>query len=475
MTASTTNIDCDVAIIGAGTAGLAAYRSATKAGAHAVIVDPGPGGTTCARVGCMPSKALIAAGRAAHDARNAGSFGIRTGPVGIDGEAVMRRVRAERDHFVASVLEDVDAIPEDHRIAGRARFAGPGRLTVTDGPDIVARAIVIAVGSAPEIPDLLGPVRDFVHTSDTIFEIPAPPASLAVLGAGAIGLELATAFARLGTRVTMFDTGDAIGNLADADAEKVARDRLSGDIAFRLGTGLRTAMPADGGACLSWDGGSDIFDCILAAAGRPPADDALGLDSTGLALDDHGIPHFDASTGRCGDAPIFIAGDARACRPVLHEAARSGRLAGHNAARLDAMRRDATLPPLAMIFTEPQIATVGCAFAELPSDAVTGVATFQENGRVHIDAGGDGILRLYADREGGLLGATIVGQDAEQIAHLLAMALSCGLTLAELADQVYYHPTVAEILQQAARAGLRALAATDDRSVHPPLSELDVL
>jgi len=462
MTASTTNIDCDVAIIGAGTAGLAAYRSATKAGAHAVIVDPGPGGTTCARVGCMPSKALIAAGRAAHVARHAGLFGVQTGPVEIDGVAVMHRVRAERDYFVASVMEDVDAIPAAHRITGRARFAGPDRLTVTDGPNIVARAIVIAVGSVPEIPDLLDPVRDLVHSSDTIFEIATPPNNMAVLGAGAIGLELAAAFARLGTRVTIFDKGDAIGSLADRDAEKVARDRLVRDIDFKLDTDLAAAEPAEGGARLSWEGGSAIFDCILAAAGRPPANDPLGLDSTGLALDDHGTPHFDASTGRCGDAPIFIAGDARACRPVLHEAARSGRLAGHNAARLDAMRRDATLPALAMIFTEPQIATVGCAFAELPSDAVTGVATFQDNGRVHIDAGGDGILRLYADRDGVLLGATIVGQDAEQAAHLLAMALSCGLTLAELADQVYYHPTVAEVLQQAARDALKVLATADD-------------
>jgi dihydrolipoamide dehydrogenase len=452
-------ITCDVAILGAGTAGLAAYRAATKAGAQAVIVDPGPGGTTCARVGCMPSKALIAAGRAAHDSARADRFGIRTGPVAIDGAAVMDRVRRERDYFVDSVLEDVDAIPAEHQIRGRARFTAADRLTIDGGPDIVAHAVVIAVGSAPEIPDLLDAVRDRVHSSDSIFEIAAPPATLAVLGAGAIGLELAAAFARLGTKVTLFDTGNRIANLDDADAERVARDRLGAEVHFRLGTELTAADPVDGGVRLGWDGGSDDFELVLAATGRRPAMEGLGLETTGLERDDHGTPHFDAGTGRCGESMIFMAGDARACRPVLHEAARSGRLAGHNAGQPDAMRRDPILPAFSIIFTDPQIATIGCT--DLPIDAVTGVATFQDNGRIHIDDGGDGVLRLYADREGGLLGATIVGSEAEHLAHLVAMALACGLTLADLADQAYYHPTIAEILQQAARDGLRKLAEDD--------------
>ena len=114
---------CDVAVIGAGTAGLAAYRAATEAGASAVLIERGPGGTTCARVGCMPSKLLIAAAKAAHAARNTDLFGIRVAGVAVDGRAVLERVRAERDRFVGGVLDGVNALPEAARIAGSARFA----------------------------------------------------------------------------------------------------------------------------------------------------------------------------------------------------------------------------------------------------------------------------------------------------------------------------------------------------------------
>ncbi|MFD1949488.1 dihydrolipoyl dehydrogenase [Sphingomonas arantia] len=457
-------IDCDVAIIGAGTAGLAAYKAATAEGAHAVLIEPGPGGTTCARVGCMPSKALIAAGRTAHHARQAAIFGITVGDVTIDGPAVMDRVRRERDYFVASVMEDVAAIPADRHITGHARFTAPGQLSVDGGPDIAARTIVIATGSTPSLPELLEPVAEHVRTSDTIFEIATIPATLAVLGAGVIGLELAAAFARLGTRVTMIDKGDVVAGIADPEAECVARDRLAQDFTIHLGADLTAADLADGKVRLAWDGdnaGNAVFDLVLAAAGRPPVSDTLNLDAAGLDRDDHGTPHFDAGTGRCGDSMVFIAGDARACRPVLHEAARSGRLAGHNAAQPDALRRDPILPPLAITFTDPQIAMVGCEYDELPSDGVIGSATFGDNGRVHIDAAGDGILRLYADHDGTVIGATIVGPDAEHAAHMVALGLACGLTLAELADQAYYHPTVAEVLQNAARDALSTLA-TDD-------------
>ena len=458
-------IHCDVAIIGAGTAGLAAYRTAAAAGVHAVLIDDGPGGTTCARVGCMPSKALIAAARAAHDARRAGLFGVDAGPVAVDGAAVMARVRAERDYFVASVLEDVAAIPADRRLHGRARFTGPNDLLIDDDTAVTARAIVIAAGSSPVLPDLLAPLRGRVHTSDSIFELDSVPATLAVLGAGAIGLELATAFARLGTRVTVIDKSTRIGGIHDPDAEAVARAALADGIDFRLGAELTEAAPDGDGVRLAWDGdaaGDGRFDCVLAAAGRPPATDPLALATTGLALDADGIPDFDAATGRCCDSMIFIAGDIRGCRPVLHEAARSGRLAGHNAARPDAMRRSAILPPLAITFTDPQIALVGTAFDALPIDAVTGVATFQDNGRVHIDAAGPGILRLYAGHDGDILGATIVGPGAEHLAHLVAMACHSGLAVADLVDQASYHPTIAEVLQNAARSARDALAHADD-------------
>ncbi|MFZ3286685.1 MAG: FAD-dependent oxidoreductase, partial [Telluria sp.] len=139
-------LNVDVAVIGAGTAGLAAYRAATARGQRAVIIESGPYGTTCARVGCMPSKLLIAASEAAHMLAAAPGFGVHPGTVRIDGKAVMARVRSERDRFVGFVLEGVDNIPQCDKLRGHARFTGPQSLRIGDHTTLEAARIVIATG-----------------------------------------------------------------------------------------------------------------------------------------------------------------------------------------------------------------------------------------------------------------------------------------------------------------------------------------
>ncbi|RZK92091.1 MAG: dihydrolipoyl dehydrogenase, partial [Methylobacterium sp.] len=177
-----THQTCDVAVIGAGTAGIAAFRAAEAAGADAVLIERGPGGTTCARVGCMPSKLLVAAAAAAHDARRASLFGVAVSGVSVDGPAVMARVRAERDRFVAGVRDGLDAIPSAKRLAGEARFLDARTLALGDDRRVAFRAAVIATGSSPSIPKPLAPLGDAVLTTDTVFELPDLPASLAVIG-----------------------------------------------------------------------------------------------------------------------------------------------------------------------------------------------------------------------------------------------------------------------------------------------------
>src|SRR5262249_34168633 len=146
----------DVAVIGAGTAGLAARREAVKLGASVVLIEGGPYGTTCARVGCMPSKLLIAAADAAHHVASAGQFGIRVPDgVRVDGPAVLERVRRERDHFVAYVLESVEAIPAEQRLRGQARFTGPRSLLIDDHTRADATAGVIATGARRPVPPAL--------------------------------------------------------------------------------------------------------------------------------------------------------------------------------------------------------------------------------------------------------------------------------------------------------------------------------
>src|SRR3954468_11178705 len=205
----------DVAVIGAGTAGLVAYRAARAQGARAVMIEGGPYGTTCARVGCMPSKLLIAAAEAAHMLDAAPGFGVHAGQKRIDGVAVMERVRRERDRFVGFVLEGVDNIPLDDKLRGYARFTGPHTLMVDDHTEVEAARIVIATGSTPTRLPKLENVGPGVITSDAVFDWQDLPRSVAVIGTGVIGLELGQALSRLGVRVSLYARGGSVAQLTD--------------------------------------------------------------------------------------------------------------------------------------------------------------------------------------------------------------------------------------------------------------------
>lgn len=442
-----TDRTCDVIVIGAGTAGLKAHKAASALAADTVVIECGPGGSTCTRVGCMPSKLLIAAARVAHQARGAGRFGVETGPVKVDAGAMWARVRRERDRFVASVLEEYHAIPASQVVHGTARFDGPDAVKVGDTRIVARGGIVIATGAHPIVPDSLDAVRDLVHTHETIFELETLPRRLAVLGAGPLGLELAQAFARLGTEVTLFDLAEKLGGLTDPIANDAAIQAIGAEIDLHLGVEAK-AKRAGGAARLTWDGGEIEVDLILAATGRKPALDTLELERTGVALDDHGTPLFDEASRRCGDSRIFVAGDANAWRPVLHEAARGGQIAGDVAAGGSPWR---TLPALAMAFTQPNIVQVGTDFADLPDDARIGCAQVCDNGRATADGHDQGVVRLYSDADGKLIGASIVAPEGEHLGHLIALALDRGMDAATFADQAWYHPTIEELLQSAAR------------------------
>ncbi|MES2562761.1 MAG: FAD-dependent oxidoreductase, partial [Pseudomonadota bacterium] len=184
-------LQVDVAIIGAGTAGLAAHRAATRAGASVVMIEGGPYGTTCARVGCMPSKLLIAAAEAAHQITIAPGFGVHIdGEVRIDGCKVMARVKRERDRFVGFVLRDVERIPEAERLRGHARFKDDHTLIVDEHTRVSAKAIVIATGSHATYPAAFKKLGDRLIINDDIFEWTDLPKSVAVMGPGVIGLEI---------------------------------------------------------------------------------------------------------------------------------------------------------------------------------------------------------------------------------------------------------------------------------------------
>jgi dihydrolipoamide dehydrogenase len=458
-------INVDVAIIGAGSAGLAAYRAALEHTQSVVLIEGGEYGTTCARVGCMPSKLLIAAAEAAHASREAPAFGVNTGGTEIDGRAVMERVRRERDRFVGFVLESVEGIPEEHRLRGKARFLDAHTLDVGGSTRVRADRIVIATGSSPAWPRHFEAAGDRLVVNDDIFAWEELPGRVAVFGPGVIGLELGQALYRLGVRVHMFGIDSIVGPLTDpevrryaeatfadeffldADADVTAIERIDDEVAitFTTATGTRETV---------W------VDYLVAATGRRPNVHGLGLEHSGLPLDDRGVPRVDETTLQVGDSHVFLAGDATNTKPLLHEAADEGRIAGRNAGRFPAVEPGRRRSPLGVVFSDPQIAMVGSSFRELAHrNIVTGKVSFENQGRSRVMLKNRGLLHVYADANTGrFLGAEMLGPAAEHIGHLLAWAHQSGLTIGEMLDMPFYHPVVEEGLRTALRDACAQLA-----------------
>jgi len=444
----------DVAVIGAGSAGLTARRQAAKLGASVVLIEHGPNGTTCARVGCMPSKLLIAAADAAWHVAEAGHFGVRV-PAGvrIDGPAELERVRAERDRFVSFVLDSLETIPAEQRLAGRARFVGPTTLQVDDHTRVEAKAVVIATGASPTLPVSLQPLREHLLSSDAIFELRDLPASLGIIGTGVIGLELGQALHRLGVRTMLFSHSDRLATLTDPVVHEVAARVLGAELDLHLSTTVDVTRTADG-FDIRWTDAAGTaregrVDAVLYATGRHPNLAGLDLARAGI----RGIPAVDPHTMQCGTLPIFIAGDVAAYRPVLHEAVDEGRIAGANAARYPDVRAHPRSTPLEIVFTAPNIATVGARYCELdPTETEIGSVSYADQGRARVMRENAGMVRIYARRDNGtLLGAEMFGPRVEHTAHLLAWAVQCGLTAATALDMPFYHPVVEEGIRTALR------------------------
>lgn len=449
----------DVAIIGAGTAGMAAYRTAVAETDSVLLIEGGAYGTTCARVGCMPSKLMIAAAEAAHAGRRTDAFGIHYDAPRIDGQAVMRRIRSERDRFVAHVVKAVERWPDEHRARAMARFVDADTLALEGGDRIQADRIVIATGSAPVVPEPFRAAGRALATSDDLFDWPTLPRSVAVFGAGVIGLELGQALHRLGVRTVLFGKGGAIGQLGDPAVLDAARAILCSELDFHPDHALDTLEPGDGGARIAWrsasGGGDEIFERVVVAVGRAPSLGGLDLAATGLSLDDNGVPESDPATGRCGESRIFIAGDADAREPLLHVAADDGKTAGTNAGRFPHLNRTGPTARLSITFSDPQIAIAGQGYRALEADGAAfeaGAIDWTDQGRASVMLQNRGLTRIYGQRETGrLLGAEMVGPSAEHLAHLLAWAIDRGETVGDVLAHPFYHPCLEEGLRTALR------------------------
>lgn len=451
-------LDTDIVVIGAGTAGANAFHEITRAGCSALLIDRGPLGTTCARVGCMPSKAVLHAGHrwAVHRELAAAGANDLQGA-----NALWRDAMATRDALASGAAQRTRTAAGDRLLMGHARFIGPDAIAV-DGRVVRARAFVIATGSRPVVPRSLAALGERVVTTDGLFAMSSLPASVGVIGLGAIGLELGLALARLGVRVVAGDLQSAPAGIADPLVREHAVERFGRELRMWLGRPVEARVAA-GGVAMSSGEQTETVDLVLAALGRQPNVEALELQQAGIELDSAGRPAIDPRTLRVAGAPLFFAGDVSPDRPLLHEAADEGIIAARGAVA-HVRGEQAVLPPrrtpLSIIFSDPDIASVGAPLDQLaPQRTAIGTALGSANGRSRILGATDNIVRVYVDRESGVLkGASLLASRGEHIAHLLAWAIQRGETVGSLLTLPFYHPTIEEMVQSALKDAAAQLA-----------------
>jgi len=461
----------DVAIIGSGSAGLYAMSKVRPSGKSVVLINGGELGTTCARVGCMPSKAVIQIAEDFHRRGVFKRFGVEGHErLSVDVSEAMGYVQDLRDVFVERVISNsTDKMPEGMFVAGYTRFVEPNLLEMDDGQRIRAGKVIIATGSRPIVPAAWEPFRDRIITTDDFFELEELPTSIAVVGLGVIGLEIGQSLHRLGCKVVGIDMQEAVGGLTDPVAIKSAVDIIGGEMELWLGQGAQISEGSNGRLRVSAGDNTIEVERVLASMGRQPNVEKLGLDVIGVPVDKRGVPLFDPSTMQVGDLPLFLAGDVTGERPLLHEAGDEGRIAGQNAVSdtVSAYRRKT---PLNITFCDPNIVQVGQPYAALDLDrSAIGEVQMAPVGRAIIMAKNKGVIRVYADKASGtMLGAEMVCIKAENLGHLLAWSIQQGLTVGELLQMPFYHPVIEEALQ----AALYDLYAKVDAKNPGPITEL---
>ena len=434
----------EVAIIGAGSAGLYALSQVKKETDDFLLINSGPYGTTCARVGCMPSKSLIRIAEYYHDRVDFEKSGIKhSDALKVSMPDVLQRVRDHRDFLVNGNIKHSITRLGDKVLSGKAEFINRNTLKVGDD-EIIAKKIIIATGSTPVFDPKWEAFKEHILTTDELFEQEDLPPTLGVIGLGVIGLELGQALSRLGVKITATHSKEFIGGLSDPEVNAVMLQECQKEFDIWLG-GRAVLTKADDKIKITSGEREVLVDKVLVAIGRKPNLEALKLENLGITLNKRGMPNFDPYTMQIEDLPIYIAGDVNADRPLLHEAADEGRIAGYNAVK--PQKKFKRKVPLSIVFTSPNIAFVGKEYREIKEDdnVITGSYDFVKQARAMLMNTNVGIANLYVQKsDGKLLGAQMAIPGGEHLAHHLAWAIEQDLTIYDMLELPFYHPTLEE-------------------------------
>ncbi len=464
----------NLVVIGAGTAGLVTAAGAAGLGARVALIERAHLGGDCLNVGCVPSKALISSAHAIAEARRADEMGIRIGgAIEADFPAIMRRMREVRARI--SPMDSVKRFRDDLGVdvyLGSARFTGEGGIEV-DGRHLEYKNAVVATGARAYVPPIPGIEEVEVLTNESIFDLEALPERLLILGGGPIGAELAQAFARFGSKVTVVEKGDQFLAREDADAAALLRQALAEDgVDIRLG--MRVARLQPGEATLepaSSDVGDAIeasafegnaiekvpFDRLLVAVGRAPNVDGLGLEQVGVEYDpQRGIRVDDhmRTTGR----RIFAAGDVCMAHKFTHAAEFAARIVIQNALFFGRKKLSALTIPWCT-YTAPEIAHVGLYPHEAEARGIaidTYTHAFADVDRAIAEGRDGGFVKVHtATGKDRILGATIVGRDAGDLISEISVAMAGGVGLGGLTGVIHPYPTRADAIRQVGNAYMR--------------------
>ena len=454
----------DLIIIGAGSAGISAYKEAVKHTDNLLIINDGPWDTTCARVGCMPSKVLISTANRMYDIQHSDNLGLVV-DAKIDTQQVMTHVQNLRDRFTKATLKDVNAWPEKHKISGRAHFIDAETIEV-NGQQLKAKHFILAVGSTPQYDaELKQQLGDRLLTSDEIFELPQLPQSIAVIGSGVIAIELAQAMHRLGVKTDIFARSRKVGALSSPNLQKLAQETLSQELNLHFETLPKHYQKQDAQVHIEFEknGTNQTIDVdyVLSATGRRSLLSSLKLNQINPQFEDLKKLPVDAKTKQLADLPIFIVGDAHTQTPLQHEASHEGREAAKNCLKNQELTTIKTLTPLGIVFCDPEMASVGQNYKQLTDASisfVTGMVDYTKQGRALTMGKNRGSAEIYICKESRkILGAEFFCPAAEHFAHTLAWLISENVTVDDVLAQPFYHPTLEEGLRTALKHARRQL------------------